>query len=259
MIFQNLFGSEEVLIQVGRFLVTLAVGVFLTRAILMPGTRSLMSNRKDEKTLHSIVNISGIIGLFLSLVVALQAGSFGNLKTIIGALAAALTVAVGFGMRDQVGNVVSGIFIHFDNTFIKGDYIKVGEVEGVVKELNLRNTVLNGTRSEKTVVPNSQLTNNPTKNYTQGSTTKTSINLKASAENISEIEETLLHTASSHDKVLEKPEPEVILNSIEDGIDAELHYWIKNPKESKKIRSSVMIEYLKRADKEGIMEKKEET
>ena len=68
-----------------------------------------------------------------------------------------MTVAVGFGMRDQVGNLVSGIFIHFDNPFIKGDYIKVEETEGVVQEIHLRETIINGAGSEKTMIPNSKL------------------------------------------------------------------------------------------------------
>lgn len=257
MIPENLVGSQEVMLKLGRFILTLVIGGFLTRAVLMPATARLLKKRKDEKTLHSIVNIVGIIGFFLTLTVALQAGSFGNLATIIGAIAAALTVAVGFGMREQVGNVVSGIFIYFDNPFILGDYIKNGEVEGVVKEINLRDTIINGSESEKTVIPNSQLMNSPTKNFTKGRKTKTSISVELKPEKLEEVRETLLEAARSHEKALEKPEPEVSMKSGE-KFSAELHYWINNPGESKAIRSNVVEEYLRKAQEKGLLKYEEE-
>ncbi|MFB6115067.1 MAG: mechanosensitive ion channel domain-containing protein, partial [Candidatus Nanohalobium sp.] len=57
------------------------------------------------------------------------------------------------------------------------DYIKTGDYEGVVKEIKLRATVLNGYSSEKLVVPNSALTTGAVKNYTKGSKTKTSLEI----------------------------------------------------------------------------------
>ena len=87
-------------VQLARFLVTLLVGVAVTRILLMPASRRLVSKKGDRKVTHSIENLVGVTGLFLTFTVALQAGSFGGLATIIGAIAAALTVAVGFGMRD---------------------------------------------------------------------------------------------------------------------------------------------------------------
>lgn len=258
MLLENLFGSEEVVIQIGRFLVALAVGIILTRAAVMPATEKLLFKRKDEKTLQSIVNIVGITGLFLSMIVALQAGSFGNLTTILGAIAAALTVAVGFGMRDQVGNLVSGIFIHFDNPFLKGDYIKVGETEGVVKEINLRDTVLNGKNVEKTVIPNSTLMNNPLQNFTKGSKTKTAINVKINTEKLEEHREILDKVAESNEKILEKPQPELVFMDVQEPT-AELRYWIKDPEKSKQIRSEVIEEYLKRVEEKGLRSEKKES
>jgi small-conductance mechanosensitive channel len=258
MILENLLGNQQTLIQLGRFLLTLAIGAFLTRAVLMPLTRRLLFKRKDEKTLHSIVNIAGIIGLFLSFTVALQAGNFGDLATIIGAIAAALTVAVGFGMRDQVGNIVSGIFIHFDNPFIKGDYIKVGEVEGVVKEISLRDTIINGQGSEKTVIPNSTLMNNPMKNYTRGRRTKTSIETKIDPKKLEEVSLLLREAAEENQKVLKKPGPETVYRKLEDGkMNTELHYWVKDPETSKQIKSQVLEKYNQKLKETGLLEEDE--
>lgn len=258
MIPENLLGNQQTLIQLGRFLITLTIGAFLTRAIMMPLTRRLLFKRKDEKTLHSIVNLSGIIGLFLSFTVALQAGNFGSLATIIGAIAAALTVAVGFGMRDQVGNIVSGIFIHFDNPFIIGDFIRVGETEGVVKEISLRETIINGHASEKTVIPNSMLMNNPLKNYTKGRKTKTSIETQIEPDKLEEKTRLLKQSAEENQKVLEKPSPEIVHRKLDDGkMNTELHYWVKDPETSKQIKSEVLELYNQKLKEAGMLEKEE--
>ncbi|MFB6100916.1 MAG: mechanosensitive ion channel family protein [Candidatus Nanohalobium sp.] len=259
MALESFLGSQQTLIQLGRFLLTLLIGVFLTRTLLMPLTGRILKKRKDEKTLHSIVNIVGIIGLFLSFTVALQAGNFGNLATIIGAIAAALTFAIGFGMRDQVGNMVSGVFIHFDNPFIKGDYIRVGEVEGVVKDISLRETTVNGQGSEKTVIPNSTLMNTPTKNYTRGRKTKTSIETKIEQDKLDYKTSLLKESAEENQKVLERPGPEVVYRELEDGkMKAELHYWVKEPETAKKIKSQVLETYNRKLEENKLLEEKKE-
>ncbi|MFB6180409.1 MAG: mechanosensitive ion channel domain-containing protein [Candidatus Nanohalobium sp.] len=139
---EALITQEKIYIQLAKFFFTLLTGVIITRAVLMPLTKKAFQKRGDLKASHSFENLAGITGLFLSLTIPLQVGGLGDLATIIGAVAAALTVAVGFGMRDQVASVVGGIFIHLDNPFIKGDYIKTGETSGKIKEIKLRATVL---------------------------------------------------------------------------------------------------------------------
>lgn len=255
-----LLQNTSTYLQLARFFLTLIVGVALTRLILMPATRRLIGRRGDRKATHSIENLVGVLGLFLAFTVALQAGNFGNLATIIGAIAAALTVAVGFGMRDQVASVVGGIFIHLDNPFIKGDYIKTGDYEGVVKEIKLRATILNGSTSEKLVVPNSTLVTSPVKNFTKGSKTKTSLEVNLDSLNQEKHSELLKEAANKQDEVLTNPEPRVMLKGLEDGkLNAELQYWLRDSGDVKNVRSRVLKNYVERAIEEGLIsEEKEE-
>lgn len=245
--------------QLARFLITMLIGVALTRLLLMPASRKLVGRRGDRKATHSIENIVGVTGLFLTFTVALQAGNFGSLATIIGAIAAALTVAVGFGMRDQVSSVVGGIFIHLDNPFLKGDYIKTGDHEGVVKEIKLRATVLNGDSSEKLVVPNSALTTSPVKNYTKGSRTKTSLEVPLETLKYREHAETLKNAANDQSEVLTNPEPKVVLKGLEeDDVNAELQYWIRDPDDKKGVRSRVLEKYISEAIEKGLIQEEKE-
>ncbi|MFP4230203.1 MAG: mechanosensitive ion channel family protein [Candidatus Nanohaloarchaea archaeon] len=209
----------------------------------MPLTRRAYS-RKSEKAVHSLENLTGVSGLFITFTLALQAGSFGNLVSVLAAIGAAATVAVGFGMRDQVSNLVAGILIHLDNPFIKGDYIKLGDTEGVVKEIKLRATTLNG-GGEKKVVPNAALTTGVVKNYTKGRKTRVSISTDVETGKAEKASQTLTDCIEETDKVLNSPEPEVNYRSAgKDGVELEASFYVKNPGESADAKSTVIKNYV---------------
>ncbi len=247
--------NPGVYLQLGRFLITLFVGFAITRGVLMPLVARAAERRGSEKKVkHSLENVAGIIGLFLTFTIALQAAEFGSLVTILGAITAALTVAVGFGMRDQVSNLVAGIFIYTDNPFVKGDYIKTGETEGVVKDISLRSTTLNGRSSQKIVVPNAQLTTQEVKNYTRGDRTKGAIHLDFDQANIEEATSLLREIVEKQEDVLEKPAPEIFFTDTDDEINAEVHYWLDNSSKSKDVKSQVLKEFNQQAVKKGIFD-----
>ena len=252
----TVLGSGEVAINIFRFIIVFASGAIITRVALMPLVERAVSRKAARETSHSIVNFSALTGLFISFTVALQAGSFGGLASIIGAIAAALTVAVGFGMRDQVSNIMAGVFLYFDTPFVKGDYIQVEDESGVVVETNLRGTTIKDSKSQKTVLPNAMITGNPTTNYTRDRRTRSNLSVKFDAEKAEEAEALLKELSDEHEELLEKPEPEVRFNS--EGPEAVLHYWIKNPSNKDRVKSELTKRYILEASEKQILEQKED-
>lgn len=245
MVVENLIPNTEIYLQLLRFFVSLGIGLFVTRTVLMPLSRKLAQKKGgDKKMVHSTENIAAITGIFMTFTVALQAASFGNLVTVLGAVAAAATVAIGFGMRDQVSSVVAGIFIYTDNPFVKGDYIKVNETEGVVKDISLRATILNGGESEKQIVPNSILTQNTVKNFTKGRKTKVSIKTDVDVDKTEEVSRILLEKIENTSETLNKPAPKTIFKHFSDGkMELDTVFWIKDSKDVKDVRSEVLKEF----------------
>jgi small conductance mechanosensitive channel len=252
------WSGATIYFQLFRFALVLLAGAVLTRAVLIPAISRIYS-KKDDKARHSIENLTGILGLFITFTVALQAGNFGGLVSVLAAIGAAATVAVGFGMRDQVANLTAGILIHLDNPFIKGDYIKVGDTEGVVKEIKMRSTQLNGAHDNKQMVPNSMLTTGVVKNYTRDRKTKVSIETSIDLKDAEKASELLLNAIIEAEKALEKPEPEIKYSRIEDGkLELEATYWVKKSSEVKKSRSEVLKAYTSAMEKAGLLEEKDE-
>lgn len=257
---ENFIPETEIYLQLLRFFLVLVLGVSITKAVLMPSSSYLVRKRGgDVKAAYSIENIVGILGIFTSLTLALQAAAFGNLVTVLAAVAAAATVAVGFGMRDQVASVVAGVFIHLDNPFVKGDYISVNDTEGVVKNISLRATALNGKDREKQIVPNNMLTSNVVKNFTKGRKTKVPLETIVSADKAGKASELMMNSLNENDKVMEKPKPEIVFKKTEkDETTLEASFWIKDSAKVKDIRGNILEDYVSEMKQEGMFEKETE-
>jgi small-conductance mechanosensitive channel len=104
--------------------------------------------------LASIARISLIV---LGLITAL--GTLGvNITGIVAGLG--LTgFALGFALKDVLANFLAGILILLYRPFMLKDYIKVGDLEGTVAEIDLRYTTLEG-QGKKYLIPNSVLLTN---------------------------------------------------------------------------------------------------
>lgn len=257
---EQLLQSNLIYFQLARFSATLIIGVLATRALLMPLTVRILSRKAgSKKARHSIENITAIIGFFFVLIISLQVANFGNLLTVLGTLAAAATVAIGFGMRDQVASVIAGVFIHLDNPFVKGDYIKVNDTEGVIRNIKLRTTILNGKGNAEQVVPNNILTTNSVKNYTKESITKVSVETVVKSERAEKASDLLLSAIDGSDAALNKPEPKVNFRKIEEAkTEMEASFWIRNPENLKDARSSVLKDYSQKASEENLFEEEKD-
>lgn len=254
----QLLTGQHVYFQLARFAVTIVVGVLITRTVLMPLTRRIMSRKgSDVKAKHSMENIVALAGLFLTFIVALQAGSFGNLVTVLGTIAAAMTVAIGFGMRDQVSSIVAGIFIHTDNPFVKGDYIKFNDYEGVVTNIKLRATTLNGKKDEKKIVPNNLLTTNVVKNQTKGRNTRAVIEVQIKSEHLEEASELLIEATEEIEEVLESSKPEINYTTVEDGkVHTKLSLWLNSSQKVKPARTQILKLFNQKMVEKGLLEEK---
>lgn len=120
-------------------------------------------------------------------------------------------------MRDQISSLVAGIFIHTDNPYVKGDYIKVDEFEGVVKEVRLRATVIETDKDPKQVVPNNMVTTKTLNNFTRGRKTRRNIEITSEPEKAEETLSILKEAVEGVDAVWQKPAPSSSFEGMEDG------------------------------------------
>ncbi len=81
-----------------------------------------------------------------------------NVSTIVASLGI-IALILGFGAESLIADLVTGIFILFENQFNIGDIIEVGGFRGVVETIGVRTTSLRDMGGNIKIINNSDLTN----------------------------------------------------------------------------------------------------
>jgi small conductance mechanosensitive channel len=66
-------------------------------------------------------------------------------------------LAVGLGAQSLVTDVVSGFFILFEDQFLVGDYVKIGDAAGTIEAVGIRVTQLRDGQGKLHIIPNGQI------------------------------------------------------------------------------------------------------
>src|SRR2546427_607488 len=70
---------------------------------------------------------------------------------------AILTAVIAFAGQDTLGNVLGGLAIQIDNTVQVGDWVRVDDLVGRVRDIRWRSTLIETRNWETVVIPNSTL------------------------------------------------------------------------------------------------------
>lgn len=71
--------------------------------------------------------------------------------------AGVIGLAVGLGAQSLVTDVVSGLFILFENQYLVGDYVEIGRAKGVVEAVAVRHTQVRDDTGKLHLIPNGQI------------------------------------------------------------------------------------------------------
>lgn len=89
-----------------------------------------------------------------------QTAAFKGVSVFVGLM-------VSLGSAGMVGQVVGGIVVVYTRAFQTGDYVKVGEHEGVVTEIGVLSTKISTRKKEEVTIPNAVLLAATTVNFTR--------------------------------------------------------------------------------------------
>lgn len=201
----------------------------------------------DPSLIPILATFSGYIVIVLGVVAGLIVA--GVDLTAVAVVLGGLSVGLGFGMKELVNNFVSGFILLFERSLTPGDIIETSHASGVVEDIRLRSTRIRTKDNVQLIVPNGQLLSDVLSNYSEkeGSKRKRiNIPVKASAkDNPQEVMAALLETAGNHARVLERPEPEVLVTDINgSSISYVLHAWVANTKLMSSVASELRLQIL---------------
>ncbi|MCK4674648.1 MAG: mechanosensitive ion channel family protein, partial [Gammaproteobacteria bacterium] len=213
-----------------------ALLIFGTIIILSSWVRSQLENNWLKMTTmgqgarDALITIIGYIMFLIAIMAGLSAAGFdfGNIAIVAGAL----SVGIGFGLQNIVNNFVSGLILLFERPIRKGDWIVVGQTEGVVKDIKIRSTRIQTFDRSDVIVPNSELISNQVTNWVLSSKSGRAIIPVGVAygTDTEKVRDILLAIAEKNENVVKTgsaPEPKVLFRGFGDSsLDFELRVFL---------------------------------
>jgi moderate conductance mechanosensitive channel len=128
----------------------------LTRRLVKVSRQATEVSRLTEQQTRTMAGIIFSTGV---LVVVLLAGleifrELGFDVTPVAAAAGLASAALGFGAQNLIKDIINGFVIVFEEQFIVGDLIRVGDTAGHVEMMTLRRTVLRTDTGWLVTIPN---------------------------------------------------------------------------------------------------------
>ena len=136
--------------------VTYIILVYIASKVLRLIITKCMSKAKKGKTILNLLDsfikyATGIAIIFLVL------GGVGVDTTTLLASAGILGLAVGLGAQSLIEDIISGLFLVFEKTFVVGDIVIVGGFRGTISEIGIRTTKIVDIGGDTKIINNSKI------------------------------------------------------------------------------------------------------
>lgn len=218
---------------VGRLLVTFVLFLLAYIALdVLEDAIEQFSKGADRVTEHQeeIILRMGHVGILA--VVFMGALTLWGLD-LSGLLVGAgfLGIVIGLAAQQTIGSLIAGFVLMFSQPFTIGDWIAVGNHEGIVTKITIMNTRLQNFDGETIVIPNDVVGNQPITNRTRQGILRThvevGIDYQADPEHA---EEVALEAIKSVESVASSPPPQVVPTGFGDSaVVLDLRFWIDRP------------------------------
>ncbi len=206
-------------------LLILAVGYFIIKLILHLVRGVLKKTSLDEALIPFIVNaVKIVLWIVLAIVVLGALGiNTASFVTVLGVGGAAIALA----LKDSLGNVAGGILILVTKPFGKGDYIDIGDADGVVEKIDLLTTTLKTFDNKVVMVPNGKISTAVTTNASREQKRRVDCRFGVGYESdLNRVREVLMNVAAGYEKIDKTPEPFFgVAGHGDSSVDIDFRVW----------------------------------
>jgi small-conductance mechanosensitive channel len=154
-----------------------------------------------------------------------------------------LGIVVGMAARQTLGALLAGFVLMFSRPFEIGDWIQVGDNEGIVTDITIVNTRIQTFDGEYVMVPNDVVSSKSLINRSRKGRLRieveVGIDYDADAERAAGIARKAVQQL---DEPMTVPTPQVVLKRFDDSaVILGVRYWIDNPSARRRWRSKTAV------------------
>lgn len=242
------FGFEIGTIRISLFRIMVGVGLFIgllfATRLLQRRLRTTVLNRPklDPGIANSVDKAVGYVGIILATLIAVSYAGFD--VTNFAIVAGALGVGIGFGLQSIVNNFVSGLILLIERPIKVGDWIVVGNEQGIVKNISVRSTEIETFARASLIIPNSELVAGRVLNLThRNALGRVDLNFTTGLdEDPNKIIAILHRIAEDHPDVLREPAPIALFEGYTaTATEYSLRFYLPDIGKGLRIRSDIRV------------------
>lgn len=204
-----------------------------------------LTNAVNTLVHYMILLIGGITGLQF---VGVGMSSWAILAGILG-------IGIGFGLRNITENFISGLIILVERPIKIGDFVELGGLEGQIRQIRARSTLMVTRDNITVIIPNSELVSARVTNWSYADPKvrlQVAIRLPYGSDP-ERAKRVLMEAVAMQRSVLKWPKPEVQMRSFsESSIDILLLYWIEDQTNRFQIESALRFAVARAFKKEEL-------
>lgn len=207
-------------------IVILIVGGKLIKLVTKLITKGRAFNRLDKSVSGFLLSfIKVVLNIILIITIA---GIIGIPSTSIITLLGSAGVAIGLAMQGGLSNIAGGLIILIFKPFKVGDFIDTHTDSGTVKSISLFYTTLITPDNRTVSIPNGNLANSPSVNYSSAKMRRLDIDLDVSYDNkIDDVKKSINKVLKEEKRILEEKEIFVRLTDYKDSsIKYTIRVWV---------------------------------
>jgi small conductance mechanosensitive channel len=213
-------------------IITLLLGLWIISGISKLIKLSMERSKVDPTLIPfmcSLVSWGLKVLLFISV-----ASMIGIATTSFIAVLGAAGLAIGLALQGSLANFAGGVLVMIFKPYKVGDLIESQGHLGVVKEVQIFNTILISPQSKQVIIPNGATSNGSIVNYTVEGKIRVDLCVGVSYDaDIDKTKEVLMDVLVANDKVMQDPAPFIgVLEMADSSVNFAVrphclpeHYW----------------------------------
>lgn len=197
-------------------IITLIIGLWIIRAVVNV-TKKTLEKTKTDKTL--IPFITSLISWMLKLLLFISVASMiGIATTSFIAVLGAAGLAIGLALQGSLANFAGGVLILIFKPYGVGDLVEAQGYLGVVKEVQIFNTILLTPNNKQVIIPNGVMSNGCITNYSAEGKLRVDLVIGIAYESdVSKAKNLLLNMMTENPEILKEPAPFVAVSELADS------------------------------------------
>ena len=213
--------------------------------------QAIIKEKEDiqESALILIERVTKLTVLLIGVTVAFAINGL-NFTAVIGAL----SLGIGFALKDIIGNFISGVIMLSQNRIKIGDFIKVQDILGTIVSIDTRATILQSIDGTEVVIPNQTMLGQTLISYTTNPFRRIELVVGVAYNTDLPMVTSLIKGVIDKDKnIVVKPEPMILVNEFGDSsINIMIRFWVESTADWQGIRSNLAHRIKQAFDEIGV-------